>query len=499
MMLRKFFYLSGESPTLKSYLSSPIHLLFYSMWLALIPSIFLYYYYSRETMGFSFIKIQTDKSVRIDIYNSVTRVYSLNASKLKGGGPTLYQNHPNEAKDVREMADGNEQMSYNENSQIGRTSGKSLNVTEEGLSRTPLYKTKLSSTSALNHVTTSTPSTQNKTTASKTSLQQGTYQNQINKERGSYTARPSVSTTLQTLKSGRITGKHNNSEISVNCSKVWVSSHNGGRLGNQMCEYAHLLTLHLDYGVQVGLLSPMHKALSKIFPNLSVRLLPEECLKGNSAPTGAWKDISLLVKNKKLEHPIIIGGFPCNASVLWHHRDTWRREFTFAPTITKKALGQIQKTLKSWKARRGTNSGLDPVVVGVHVRRSDYIAYLKKNTGGDVLGPEYFQRAFQLFRDKFGYVVFLVASDDRRWCRRNLLNATSHDVVITPAGSATSDLALLSLSKHLVVSLGTYGFWAGVLSNGLVTFPLKVGKRSEYFMTKNLRSINSPDLVPIRL
>ncbi|XP_064117864.1 uncharacterized protein LOC135223332 [Macrobrachium nipponense] len=505
MIFRKFFFLPEESPTLKSYLSSPVHLLFYITWLAVVPSMFLYYYYCRAATPLSFVKIHTNKSMRVGISNSVTRFYSLNVSELKGDGPIPYQNPLNQGKGVMETADRNGQFTDGENSQTGKTSVDP--------SRTTPYKTKSSSNSAFDHVTASITLIQSKTTASKTTAQQGTHQNRINNEPSSYTARPSVSATSQNAKSRRLTKKQDHSGISVNCSEVWVSSHIGGRLGNQMCEYAHLLTLHLDYGIQVGLLSPMHKALSKIFPNLSVRLLPQECLKVRqlvypnlfkdqpmkSTPTESWQNISSLVKNKKLERPMIIGGFPCNASVLWHRRDTWRREFTFAPTITKRALRQIQKTLANWKVRRGTNRGKDPVVVGVHVRRSDYISYLKRNTGGNVLGPRYFQRAFQWFRDKFGYVVFLIASDDRKWCKRTLPNATSQDVIVTPAGSATGDLALLSLSTHLVMSLGTYGFWAGALSHGLVAFPLNVGGRSEYFMTKNLRSINSTELIPLRL
>ena len=48
------------------------------------------------------------------------------------------------------------------------------------------------------------------------------------------------------------TNRNTLTKTTVNCSKIWVSSWKGGRLGNQMCEYAHLLVLHLEYGVQVS-------------------------------------------------------------------------------------------------------------------------------------------------------------------------------------------------------------------------------------------------------
>lgn len=38
---------------------------------------------------------------------------------------------------------------------------------------------------------------------------------------------------------------------SVDCGRPWITVRVGGRLGNQICVYAHLFLLHLDYGIQV--------------------------------------------------------------------------------------------------------------------------------------------------------------------------------------------------------------------------------------------------------
>ncbi|XP_068201237.1 galactoside alpha-(1,2)-fucosyltransferase 2-like isoform X2 [Palaemon carinicauda] len=469
--------------SIKDYLRSPKHLLIFSMWMTIVPSIFLYCYYSGDATQISFLQIHNNKF----LFNSLNKLKSRNVSKTKETGLIPYRN---QTKSPLENTGGNTMSSTSVEPMAGRPLGKPIDVTG---------KNNVSSNNKLTPVTTTSLLVQNKTTSSKTTIQPRIFKNTTVKDSRAYTARFNVSAKPKNLKSKRITGnRQDHSNMSVNCSEVWVSSHIAGRLGNQMCEYAHLLTLHLNYGIQVGLLPPMHRALSKIFPNLSARLLPKKCTE-DTIKTSDWHNVHLLVMKKKLLHPIIIGGYPCNASILWHHRATWRREFTFASGIAKKARKEIQSTLKNWKIINGLNRTLKPLVIGVHVRRSDYISYLKQTTGGKVLGAEYFQRAFQFFREKYRNVVFLVASDDRRWCNRMLLNNETRDVIITPKASATDDLALLSYSSHFVMSVGTYGFWAGVLSGGLVTFPLKVGGRSEYFMTKNLRSIKSKDLIPIKL
>ena len=41
-----------------------------------------------------------------------------------------------------------------------------------------------------------------------------------------------------------------------------------------------------------------------------------------------------------------------------------------------------------------------PVRVGVHVRRTDYIEYLRRKTGGGLPQMEYYSRAFDFFRSR---------------------------------------------------------------------------------------------------
>ena len=58
--------------------------------------------------------------------------------------------------------------------------------------------------------------------------------------------------------------------------------------------------------------------------------------------------------------------------------------------------------------------------VGVHVRRTDYIGYLKRKFNASAVKPDYYLRHMNVFRNKYQRVMFVVVSDDPKWCEREL-------------------------------------------------------------------------------
>lgn len=99
-------------------------------------------------------------------------------------------------------------------------------------------------------------------------------------------------------------------------------------------------------------------------------------------------------------------GYPCNVERFWKYRDTWKKEFAFSDTIRQKNRQRMKKVLEQWRSRQGnvTREGgkeANPVVVGVHVRRTDYIKYLAMKTGGGAPpGLKYYRNAFEYYRKK---------------------------------------------------------------------------------------------------
>lgn len=76
---------------------------------------------------------------------------------------------------------------------------------------------------------------------------------------------------------------------------------------------------------------------------------------------------------------------------------------------------------------------------------------------------EYYTFAMDYMRRKFKRnVKFYVASDNVQWCKmQNFFE--SDDVVILNSTSAILDMAVLIECDHIVLSIGTFGWWSAWL------------------------------------
>lgn len=117
--------------------------------------------------------------------------------------------------------------------------------------------------------------------------------------------------------------------------------------------------------------------------------------------------------------------------------------------------------------------------VAVHVRRGDQahlVTGTTNKTGFTVPDSSYFTRAMEHFLSRYGRVQFIVASDDLPWARENVrapsgLKSDRVNVTYTAAThSPGQDLAILASCDHVIMSMGSYGWWAGWFSEGTVIY-----------------------------
>ncbi len=89
-----------------------------------------------------------------------------------------------------------------------------------------------------------------------------------------------------------------------------------------------------------------------------------------------------------------------------------------------KRLGEkkSKKKKKKGKKKKKDNSDDGLVFVGIHCRRTDYLAYQERYKRA-LLTPAYYLDAMHLFRDEFGTgrVAFVFVSDDMEWGRQKLM------------------------------------------------------------------------------
>eukprot|EP00284_Hemiselmis_tepida_P017536 CAMPEP_0174923918 /NCGR_PEP_ID=MMETSP1355-20121228/6900_1 /TAXON_ID=464990 /ORGANISM="Hemiselmis tepida, Strain CCMP443" /LENGTH=3102 /DNA_ID=CAMNT_0016169659 /DNA_START=138 /DNA_END=9443 /DNA_ORIENTATION=+ len=97
--------------------------------------------------------------------------------------------------------------------------------------------------------------------------------------------------------------------------------------------------------------------------------------------------------------------------------------------------------------------------VGIHVRHKhqEEVEYLR-------FPPvSYFQNVLFHFRSKYSPVQFVVASDDTEWClKQSVFRASDVRVVRQQHGPAV-DMAILAACDHMVVTVGSFGWWAAYL------------------------------------
>ena len=98
-----------------------------------------------------------------------------------------------------------------------------------------------------------------------------------------------------------------------------------------------------------------------------------------------------------------------------------------------------------------------------------YSGWWASYNGHNPVTDTYVHNAMNYFTSRYHNVHFLVASQDGDWCRKYISRDRS-DVTIMEGNSAAVDLAALTLTDHMIVSIGTFGWWAGFLNPGEKTY-----------------------------
>jgi galactoside 2-L-fucosyltransferase 1/2 len=120
--------------------------------------------------------------------------------------------------------------------------------------------------------------------------------------------------------------------------------------------------------------------------------------------------------------------------------------------------------------------------ISIHIRLSDFrhLGYSSDN--------DYIRRAILFYQRRYYQyqIRFLVASDDRSYCRELFASEQrSGKIIILPDHfSPADDLMALSLCHHSIVTGGTFGFWSAYLAGGEVIHDVRYKAgclRSDYY------------------
>lgn len=115
-------------------------------------------------------------------------------------------------------------------------------------------------------------------------------------------------------------------------------------------------------------------------------------------------------------------------------------------------------------------------VIGVHIRRGDMLYEGNRKHGHKVADQAYLVRAITYMEEKLHNTscVYIVCSQDMEWAKGNL-PMDGRAFIFSERRSAEFEMELLSLCDHVIVTVGTYGWWSAYLnrirnSNAIVLY-----------------------------
>ena len=123
----------------------------------------------------------------------------------------------------------------------------------------------------------------------------------------------------------------------------------------------------------------------------------------------------------------------------------------------------------------------------MHIRRTDYPKYERKQHKSKPLNSEYYNDAMEYFREEYANCLFVVASDDIKWAKK-YIDDSRNDVFFSDTNpkfrkiededgvmytmmdldmsKALFDLTLLTNCNHTIISRGTFSMWIALLTPG---------------------------------
>ena len=265
---------------------------------------------------------------------------------------------------------------------------------------------------------------------------------------------------------------------------------NGGQLGNQLFQYAALMSVALKNNYEWGIpfinemgsyqhldlhtRKPIYNSMDllKAF-NLSCKnVIDKNIFKNKFKEKEGWKfdhtiyDIS--------DWTDIEGYFQSELyfkNNFWFHKpEAIRKEFTFKDEI----LNSCKEQINLWKDERD--------LVSIHVRRGDTLGHPLILA---ISGAEYYQKALENFTDKeYKFVVF---SDDLVWSKETF-GEENDDIVYSEHEDNEIphiyDLCKMSLCDHFIIAPSSFSWWGAWLSNNTdkkVVRPLQPFPPSEVY------------------
>ena len=225
-----------------------------------------------------------------------------------------------------------------------------------------------------------------------------------------------------------------------------------GRLGNMMFEFASSIGIANTLGYK-HIIKPSHTLLKYFRMKQDLNINLANLLTMNE---GQWRDPQWRADKKYLFHNLTLSGYFQSFKYFQNVSKNIREMFTIKGEYLNQAINFLKNNTPQMRT-----------LIGLHVRRGDFLSQVSINEGRVVADRNYTQKSMNFFRGKYKDAVFVILSDDQKWCKENIKGS---DVIFSPFTDPIVDMAILSLCNHTIITSGSFGWWGAWLANGTVVY-----------------------------
>ena len=122
------------------------------------------------------------------------------------------------------------------------------------------------------------------------------------------------------------------------------------------------------------------------------------------------------------------------------------------------------------------------MLIGVHIRRGDFLVQAHVDKGYTVATEDYVKKAVYYFQNKFK-CFFVIATNDRTWTESVFSSLINIQYIFTGTGSPYIDMSIISSCDHVITTTGTFSWWIGYLSTGIVLYYNNFPKEGSWLKT----------------
>jgi galactoside 2-L-fucosyltransferase 1/2 len=237
-----------------------------------------------------------------------------------------------------------------------------------------------------------------------------------------------------------------------------------GDLGNNMFQFASVLGIAMSKNMNI--IVNCKSEINLVFKlNVDLRINTDICnnmqLLNEHISCGFDRKMVQLIKDNNFR----VGQYLQS----WKYFDTisgkLRKPLIFREHIDRNSREIVQNILLKRNVTRHTTT-----LVGVHIRRGNMIndKYFS-NYGFEVATPQYLHRATSYYTRRYHGVLFIVTSaQNHAWAVKHM--PTTHPSEFITTGRRELDMAILASCDHSIITVGSFGWWTGWLTNGEVTY-----------------------------